>query len=380
MEPRLDGGLSRTSGLCARPLAAILLFVVAQGCSLESEPRRPVARLKATAEASAGKAYVAARTPIRLDPPSVDFGLIQRGTTAETTVRLTNTTDEPIGIIEAKTSCGCMVADVPKEPFGPGKSVQVTIRRSVKGRVGSKSTRTVRFILDGEFEPVSLSVIAQVAEFVTINPSELDRSMTEDQKFVLRATDDRPFRVLGVQPPVIAGELDGRAEVEHEINVSADRMAGLRSLRTVVFKLDHPHVDSLTVPVRNAPAKRTATDQRTPSLLRRQSQATYVATPSRPSLQLLPRRLSFGRVATDEHPTRKVLIKDVSSVEGVQLSVSCDSPLVTVELVGTELTRSGILLELRLLPRSSKSGRLRAKLDVLHGRARGSVELYARID
>ncbi len=379
MEPRLERGLSCASGFCARPLAAILLLVAAQGCSLDSETRRPVAQPKATAEASAAKASVAARTPIRLDPPSVDFGLIQRGTTAETTVRLTNTTDEPIGIIEAKTSCGCMVADVPKDPFGPGKSVDVTIRRSVKGRVGSKSTRTVRFILDGEFEPVSLSVIAQVADFVTIDPRELDRSVTEDQKFVLRATDDRPFRVLGVQPPVIAGELDGRAEVEHEIRVSADRVAGLRSLRTIVFKLDHPRVESLEVRIRRARAIRTANAQPAPSSPGSPRQEPAASTTG-PPLQVFPRRMSFGHVSAGESVVREVLVRGITCLEGVTPTVSCDSQLADAELTDWSETQKGLLLKVRLLPRPDRVGRLRAKLFVGYGDRQGSVDLYARIN
>jgi hypothetical protein len=55
-----------------------------------------------------------------LDSTSKDFGKIQEGQQLEVTFRFKNTGDKPLIIQKVQPSCGCTIADQPKEPIAPG--------------------------------------------------------------------------------------------------------------------------------------------------------------------------------------------------------------------------------------------------------------------
>ncbi len=142
-------------------------------------------------------------SPIRLEPPALDFGPIQKGSTAEATVRLINTSDRPVRILQAKTSCGCTVAEVPKELFDPGESIEVTVRFKPGGKVGATPKKTVRFLLEGDFAPVPLSVTGKIVQFVTIDPSRLKRPITRNLTNSIRSGDGWVARVLATIHPIV---------------------------------------------------------------------------------------------------------------------------------------------------------------------------------
>lgn len=57
---------------------------------------------------------------------SVDLGEITQGKPVNIEFEFTNTSDEPVIVTNAQASCGCTVADYPKEPILPGKSAKIT--------------------------------------------------------------------------------------------------------------------------------------------------------------------------------------------------------------------------------------------------------------
>lgn len=142
-------------------------------------------------------------SPIRLEPPALDFGRIQKGSIAEATVRLINTSDRPVRILRAKTSCGCTTAEIPKEPFDPGESIEVTTRFKPGGKVGATPKKTVRFLLEGDFAPVPLSVTGKIVQFVTIDSSRLKRPITRNLPNSIRSGDGWVARVLATIHPIV---------------------------------------------------------------------------------------------------------------------------------------------------------------------------------
>lgn len=142
-------------------------------------------------------------SPIRLDPPALDFGPIQKGSTAEATVRLINTSDRPLRILQAKTSCGCTVAEVSKDPFDPGESIEVTVRFKPRGKVGATPTKTVRFLLEGDFAPVPLSVTGKIVQFATSDSSRLKRPIARNLPNSIRTGDGWVVRVLARIHPIV---------------------------------------------------------------------------------------------------------------------------------------------------------------------------------
>jgi hypothetical protein len=54
-----------------------------------------------------------------------DFGTLQKGDNCIFYFKFTNTGNEPLIILNAKTSCGCDIAYWPKVPIMPGKSAVI---------------------------------------------------------------------------------------------------------------------------------------------------------------------------------------------------------------------------------------------------------------
>lgn len=82
------------------------------------------AQVMATSNADIGKPQAAA---FSWSNTKIDFGKIQQGVPKTATFEFTNSGDVPLVITNAKGSCGCTVADFPKDtPIMPGQSAKIT--------------------------------------------------------------------------------------------------------------------------------------------------------------------------------------------------------------------------------------------------------------
>jgi len=68
---------------------------------------------------------------------SKDFGKIVEGQKLEVAFRFRNTGDKPLVIERVQPSCGCTVAEQPKEPIQPGQEGQIKASFNSEGRVGT---------------------------------------------------------------------------------------------------------------------------------------------------------------------------------------------------------------------------------------------------
>ena len=66
-----------------------------------------------------------------------DFGKIQEGQRLEVAFRFRNTGNKPLVIEKVQPSCGCTVAEQPKEPIQPGGEGQIKASFNSEGRVGT---------------------------------------------------------------------------------------------------------------------------------------------------------------------------------------------------------------------------------------------------
>ena len=66
-----------------------------------------------------------------------DFGKIQEGQKLEVAFRFRNTGNKPLVIERVQPSCGCTVAEQPKEPIPPGEEGQIKASFNSEGRVGT---------------------------------------------------------------------------------------------------------------------------------------------------------------------------------------------------------------------------------------------------
>ena len=183
-------------------------LLVSSGCEQRADAIRATGAAGSTTTAAADTVTepvtaAANASPIRLEPPAIDFGPIQKGSTAEATVRLINTSDRPLRILQAKTSCSCTVADFSKEPFDPGRFIEVTVRFKPGGKVGVTPKKTVRFLLEGDSAPVPLSVTGKIVQFVTIDSSRLKRPIARNLTNSFRSGDGWVARVLAATHPIV---------------------------------------------------------------------------------------------------------------------------------------------------------------------------------
>jgi hypothetical protein len=58
---------------------------------------------------------------------TIDFGKIEQGKPVSADFEFTNSTMVPLIISSVKPTCGCTVADYPKEPVQPGKSGKISV-------------------------------------------------------------------------------------------------------------------------------------------------------------------------------------------------------------------------------------------------------------
>jgi hypothetical protein len=81
---------------------------------------------------------------------TVDFGKIEQGKPVSAEFEFTNPSMVPLIISSVRTSCGCTVADYPKEPIQPGKSgkINVTYNAASTG-MNSKSITVTSNAVEG---------------------------------------------------------------------------------------------------------------------------------------------------------------------------------------------------------------------------------------
>lgn len=73
-------------------------------------------------------------SPIRFDKVTHNFGTFAEENNQTRVFRFTNVGDKPLVVHQALPSCGCTVADFTKTPVQPGKTGEVKITYSGRGR------------------------------------------------------------------------------------------------------------------------------------------------------------------------------------------------------------------------------------------------------
>jgi len=90
----------------------------------------------------------------------IDYGKIPVNAEGGRTFTFTNTGNAPIVISKVKTSCGCTVADYPKEPVMPGKTGEISVKYDTK-RIGN-FTKTLTVFSNASKPQLQLRISGQV--------------------------------------------------------------------------------------------------------------------------------------------------------------------------------------------------------------------------
>jgi len=78
---------------------------------------------------------------LTFESTTFNYGTIEEGEVVQTVFTFTNTGSEPIVISNAKGSCGCTVAEWPKQPIAAGETGQFVVRFNSQNKVGMQSKR-----------------------------------------------------------------------------------------------------------------------------------------------------------------------------------------------------------------------------------------------
>ncbi|MEM9337633.1 MAG: DUF1573 domain-containing protein [Bacteroidota bacterium] len=80
-------------------------------------------------------AVIAGISPLKWNKTSIDLGQVTKGESKDLSFEFTNTSEEPVNILEAKGSCGCTNVQYPKEAINPGQKAVITASFK-SGKVG----------------------------------------------------------------------------------------------------------------------------------------------------------------------------------------------------------------------------------------------------
>jgi hypothetical protein len=77
---------------------------------------------------------------MNFDTTTYNFGIVDQGAVVQHTFEFTNDGAVPLVISDVRSTCGCTVADWPREPIAPGKAGSIPVRfdTNKKGGIQSK--------------------------------------------------------------------------------------------------------------------------------------------------------------------------------------------------------------------------------------------------
>ena len=126
-------------------LLAIVLFtgISAYAISPENEPENAT-------ESKYSSIDKTTTTSIQFKEKTIELGTINQGTPVDIAFEFTNDGDEPLIIDRVKPSCGCTVAEFPREPISPNETgiIKATYNAKAKG----KFTKTIRVYSNADTE------------------------------------------------------------------------------------------------------------------------------------------------------------------------------------------------------------------------------------
>jgi hypothetical protein len=111
---------------------ALLAVILLAGC--QGNDKKDPSAAAPTAGAPRDSAQL---TSVQWLDSTKDFGKIIEGAKLDVAFRFRNTGNKPLVIEKVQPSCGCTVAEQPKEPIQPGQEGQIRASFNSQGRVGT---------------------------------------------------------------------------------------------------------------------------------------------------------------------------------------------------------------------------------------------------
>lgn len=150
----------------------MLVSILTVGCSQDSDgtnrkaspadPSSPSSMIGIPLDED-GQPDVSRLARMTMDTTTFSFGKIREGEVVEHVFEFTNSGKVALLVSDANTSCGCTVAEVPREPISPGEKGRIVARFDSKGRVGLQRKfidvkantypSSIQLVMEGEVLP-----------------------------------------------------------------------------------------------------------------------------------------------------------------------------------------------------------------------------------
>ncbi|MDR1847303.1 MAG: DUF1573 domain-containing protein [Bacteroidales bacterium] len=99
---------------------------------------------------------------IKFERDAIDFKDLNNGEVVTGSFKFKNTGKYDLVISEVTTSCGCTVADYPKDPIAPGNEGMISVTYDSKGYSGKRITKEVIVVSNTEPSITKLHIFADV--------------------------------------------------------------------------------------------------------------------------------------------------------------------------------------------------------------------------
>ena len=154
------------------------------------------------------QAPAAARVPLLVDPPIVNFGTVAPGTKHPARFVLRNAGAVPLTIERAAPSCKCTdISDIVGKVIEPGGSLELTAALQVPKSPGEKDAK-VMISVAGQPGMVLAQMVAEVTQPVRCAPAYVDALKgVQEGTVAFSSVDGKPFRITsaGGRPPIFVG-------------------------------------------------------------------------------------------------------------------------------------------------------------------------------
>jgi hypothetical protein len=141
-----------------RITSAVLAVTLLISCQSNDKPRDKGAGAAATGNVTRDTANF---TTVQWIDSTRDFGKIQEGQQLEVSFRFRNSGSKPLVIERVQPSCGCTVAEQPKEPIAPGAEGLIKATFTSQGRTGINH-KTLNVFANMKDAPHPLQFVVEV--------------------------------------------------------------------------------------------------------------------------------------------------------------------------------------------------------------------------
>ena len=232
------------------------------GATTQAPKTRTPAQSATTGSTGTQSASTAVAPPIIVMPEPVNFGVVQPGSTLESEVTLTNTSERPLTIVSAKPSCTCTTVDLAGKVIPPLGSITVPVSMKTNRSIGIRQA-IVQMQVAGYGRFAKINLVAENSWGVRSIPSYLplkeNRQKPEQLtgSVILESVDKTPFSVLSImgESPRFIGFDPDKDSPRNQYRVSYDfSTVGCENIPPFwIVRTDHPKAALFDVRVRHDP-------------------------------------------------------------------------------------------------------------------------------